>query len=58
MPDMVFDICVKFFGSIIYGVITSYSIHYTKLYEVISVGANALSIPPGEYDRKVETQRN
>ena len=23
-----------------------------------SVQANALSIPPGEYDRKVETQRN
>ena len=23
-----------------------------------SVVANALSVPPGEYDRKVETQRN
>jgi hypothetical protein len=23
-----------------------------------SAAANALSIPPGEYDRKVETQRN
>ncbi len=27
------------------------------LYE-ISAAANALSVPPGEYDRKVETQRN
>jgi len=24
----------------------------------ISAGGNPLSIPPGEYDRKVETQRN
>ena len=25
---------------------------------LLSAGGNPLSIPPGEYDRKVETQRN
>ena len=26
--------------------------------QVFTAEANALSVPPGEYDRKVETQRN
>ncbi len=26
--------------------------------EVLSAGANVLSAPPGEYDRKIKTQRN
>ncbi len=26
--------------------------------QFLSAGGNPLSIPPGEYDRKVETQRN
>jgi len=26
--------------------------------EMVGAAANAISTPPGEYDRKVETQRN
>ena len=31
---------------------------YVRGFPPLSAAANALSTPPGEYDRKVETQRN
>ena len=32
--------------------------NWALVVRAISVGANAVSWPPGEYDRKVKTQRN
>ena len=32
--------------------------HQVQGTQVFCAEANALSVPPGEYDRKVETQRN
>jgi len=33
-------------------------VHGVRPFPGFSAAANALSTPPGEYDRKVETQRN
>ncbi len=32
--------------------------HLALTNDVVSAGANALSVPPGEYGRKIKTQRN